>query len=66
MSYRRRRLFVNGEGFQAGTVATRWLRRLADERRLDPPSAAQAIADPACSALLHQWHAAGWLRLGSI
>ncbi|HLS56079.1 MAG TPA: cupin domain-containing protein [Zeimonas sp.] len=65
MAYRRRRVFVNGEAFEAGAVATHWLRRLADARLLDPSSAAQAIADPACSALLHEWHAAGWLRLGS-
>lgn len=66
MAYRRRSLFVNGERYEPGATAARWLRRLADERRLDAFSAAQAIADPGCSALLLEWHAAGWLRLGAI
>lgn len=61
IAYRRRQLFVNGERFEAAGAA--WLRALADGRRLDPASAARALAEPRCAALLLEWHEAGWLHL---
>lgn len=61
IAYRRRQLFVNGERFEAAGAA--WLRALADRRRLDPASAARALAEPRCAALLLEWHEAGWLHL---
>jgi 50S ribosomal protein L16 3-hydroxylase len=62
IAYRRRRLFVNGERFEAAGAAA-WARALANRRRLDPASAVHALADPRCAALLLQWHEAGWLHL---
>lgn len=65
IAYRRRRVYVNGEGFEAPALASRWLRRLADRRGLDAAAAAAALADPLCAALLRDWHAAGWLHLAA-
>lgn len=65
IAYRRRRVYVNGEGFEAAALASRWLRRLADRRGLDRVAAALALADPHCAALLRDWHAAGWLHLAT-
>lgn len=62
IAYRRTQVFVNGERFEAAG-ATAWLRALADRRRLDPASAARAVAEPRCAALLLEWHEAGWLHL---
>lgn len=62
----RRQVFVNGEAFEGGRRAARWLRRLADARRLGPRDAAQALAEPRCTELLLQWYEAGWLHLAEI
>ncbi len=58
-------LFVNGEAFAPPAPGRRWLRRLADRRRLDPREAALALADPGSAALLLEWYEAGWLHLGA-
>jgi 50S ribosomal protein L16 3-hydroxylase len=58
MLYDERFVFVNGEAFRAGGRDRALVRRLADERRLDAKSAAQASA--AARALLAEWLRAGW------
>ncbi|MGZ8259115.1 MAG: cupin domain-containing protein [Caldimonas sp.] len=51
-------VFVNGEAYRAARRDRTLLRRLADERRLDAKSVAQASA--AARALLAEWLRAGW------
>ena len=58
MLYDERFVFVNGEAFRAGGRDRALVRRLADERRLDAKSVAQASA--AARALLAEWLRAGW------
>jgi len=58
MLYDERFVFVNGEAFRAAGRNATLLRRLADERRLDAKSVAQA--GPAARALLAEWLRAGW------
>ena len=58
MLYDDRHVFVNGEALRAGGRDATLLRRLADERRLDAKSVAQASA--AARALLAEWLRAGW------
>lgn len=61
--YRGRRLFLNGESFEADAAAMRWLRQLADHRRLPADTARQALAHPLCAELLRQWCIDGWLHV---
>ena len=63
MLYSGRRLFVNGEPVVAPPTAA--LRHLADRRRLSPSECAAAILDSGALALLHEWHAAGWLHFAA-
>src|SRR6185295_6702187 len=58
MLYDDRFVFVNGEAIGAGGTDATLMRRLADERRLDAKSVAQASA--AARALLAEWLRAGW------
>ncbi len=58
MLYDDRFVFVNGEAYRAGGRDALLMRRLADERRLDAKSVAQASA--AAAALLAEWLRAGW------
>jgi 50S ribosomal protein L16 3-hydroxylase len=58
MLYDDRFVFVNGEAYRAGGRDAVLMRRLADERRLDAKSVAQASA--AAAALLAEWLRAGW------
>nr|HET7857581.1 cupin domain-containing protein [Caldimonas sp.] len=58
MLYDDRFVFVNGEAIRAGGADATLMRRLADERRLDAKSVAQASA--AARALLAEWLRAGW------
>ena len=58
MLYDDRFVFVNGEAYRAGGRDAALMRRLADERRLDAKSVAQASA--AAAALLAEWLGAGW------
>jgi 50S ribosomal protein L16 3-hydroxylase len=58
MLYDERFVFVNGEAFRAGGRDRALVRRLADERRLDAKSVAQASAG--ARALLAEWLRAGW------
>jgi 50S ribosomal protein L16 3-hydroxylase len=58
-------LFVNGEAFEVPAAGRSVLRRFADQRRLDGDASRAAVADAVAGALLHQWHSAGWIRLGS-
>jgi len=58
MLYDDRFVFVNGEAIGAGGADATLMRRLADERRLDAKSVAQASA--AARALLAEWLRAGW------
>jgi 50S ribosomal protein L16 3-hydroxylase len=52
--------FINGDAHRAPRSAARLLRRLADERALPPPVA----ADAATLDLLHEWYVAGYLAPG--
>ncbi|MFM8623639.1 MAG: JmjC domain-containing protein [Betaproteobacteria bacterium] len=54
-------LFVNGERFQMGGADARWLRRLADERRLGADEVQRLSAQARLVVL--QWLADGWLTL---
>lgn len=58
MLYDDRFVFVNGEAYRAAGRDALLMRRLADERRLDAKSVAQASA--AAAALLAEWLRAGW------
>ena len=58
MLYDDRFVFVNGEAIRAGGADATLMRRLADDRRLDAKSVAQASA--AARALLAEWLRAGW------
>ncbi|MGZ3184857.1 MAG: JmjC domain-containing protein [Telluria sp.] len=58
MLYDEHFVFVNGESVRAWGRDATLMRRLADERRLDAKSAAQA--SPAARALLAEWLRAGW------
>ncbi|HEY2561895.1 MAG TPA: cupin domain-containing protein [Caldimonas sp.] len=58
MLYDDRFVFVNGEAVRASGPDATLLRRLADERRLDAKSVAQAGAS--ARALLAEWLRAGW------
>jgi len=63
MLYSRMGLGVNGEWIAVSKDAIAALGRLADDRELSPASLEQ-IAQPAWN-LLRDWHAAGWITLGS-
>ena len=58
MLYDDRFVFVNGEAYRAAGRDRALMHRLADERRLDAKSVAQASA--AARALLAEWLRAGW------
>lgn len=60
MLYDERRIFINGESFDAAGRDARLMRRLADSRRLDADGCA-ALSDGA-RALLDEWAACGWLH----
>jgi 50S ribosomal protein L16 3-hydroxylase len=61
MLYDEHFVFVNGEAIRAAGRDATLMRRLADERRLDAKSVAQA--SPAARALLAEWLRAGWCVL---
>ena len=51
--------FINGQALRAPPGTTRWLRRLADDRRLAPPvDAPQALWE-----LARDWHSKGYLHI---
>ena len=58
MLYDDRFVFVNGEAIRATGADATLMRRLADERRLDAKSVAQASA--VARGLLAEWLRAGW------
>ncbi|MBV9892530.1 MAG: cupin domain-containing protein [Rhizobacter sp.] len=58
MLYDDHHVFINGEAIRAGGADAMLMRRLADGRRLDAKSVAQASA--AARALLAEWLRAGW------
>lgn len=51
---------INGEVHAIASAQREALRCLADERRL-----IRGVVDAPLAALLHPWHAAGWLHVGS-
>jgi 50S ribosomal protein L16 3-hydroxylase len=65
MAWRGGRVFLNGEPFEANAGARRWLRRLADRRMLTAAECLRAFAVGSLPEILQDWHAAGWLQLGS-
>ncbi len=60
MLYDKRHIFVNGESWRAAGRDATLMRRLADQRRLEPADLASAT--PQALALLREWYEAGWLR----
>lgn len=60
MLYDARRVFVNGEAFDAAGLDAKLMRRLADRRALDARD--RARLSPGAQALVEEWHAAGWLH----
>jgi len=56
--YDTRRIFVNGEAYDAGGRDARLMRRLADRRRLTAADCAALSAG--ARSLLDDWCAAGW------
>ncbi len=65
MAWRGGTVFVNGEAFEAPGPARRWLRRLADRRRLDAVECSRAFASLRVASMLSDWHDGGWLHIGS-
>lgn len=60
MLYDEDHLFLNGEAYRASGRDARWMRRLADERRL---TAAQVAAlSPQARDLVSDWSCAGWVE----
>ena len=60
MLYDERRIFINGEAFDAGGRDATLLRRLADRRCLD--AAAWARLSTGARAVLQNWLDDGWLQ----
>ena len=61
MLFDRARFYINGESFSAAKQDAKILRVLADTREL----AAGVRLSPRAMQLLHDWHAAGYLQLGT-
>ena len=60
MMYDDRHVFINGESFRSGGIDARYLRQLADDRRLSASSCAK-LSRSAQAALL-DWMSADWLK----
>ncbi|WP_416548278.1 JmjC domain-containing protein [Limnohabitans sp. DCL3] len=60
MLYDDRHVFINGESFRSGGIDARYLRQLADDRRLSASSCAK-LSRSAQAALL-DWMSADWLK----
>lgn len=65
MAWRGRRFFINGECIDPPAGIRRWVRRLADLRLLSPADLSAALAHASLAGLLHGWHEAGWLLIGT-
>jgi 50S ribosomal protein L16 3-hydroxylase len=63
LAWRGSHLFINGESLHPPGTARALLRRLADQRRLEPATLARVSADSALAQVLHDWFAAGWLQV---
>ena len=61
MLYDEHHLFINGESYRAQGADARLMRVLADQRSLSKQELTRASS--AATALLSDWHAAGWLHL---
>jgi 50S ribosomal protein L16 3-hydroxylase len=57
--YDRHHVFINGESYRAQGADAALMRRLADQRRLEPAELRRA--SPSALDLLADWHEAGWL-----
>lgn len=62
MLYDDRRVYLNGESFDASGLDARLMRCLADVRRLDPAEVAKL--SPAARCLLDEWIDVGWVHGG--
>ncbi len=65
VAYRGRWFFINGEACAMPATGARWLRALADRRRLAPAMDARWLDDGDLVRLLRTWLGHGWLRFGS-
>jgi 50S ribosomal protein L16 3-hydroxylase len=64
MLYRQGRVFVNGEVFDFDQPALAAMKRLADERRLDPAECAGALDDGQFAEAVRAWISHGWMQVG--
>lgn len=62
--YGSRTYFINGEECPL-PQRKKWLRELADARRLEGKRFVTLSADSSMTALLHEWYRAGWVRTGA-
>ena len=60
MMYDADHVFINGESYLAKGADANLMRRLANERSLSPPLLAKS--SKSATALLSDWHAAGWIH----
>ncbi len=65
MAWRGAKLYLNGEAFSPDAAGRRLLRRFADRHGLEVADLQAADASAPVFGLLHQWHDAGWIRLGA-
>jgi 50S ribosomal protein L16 3-hydroxylase len=64
MLYRKGRVFVNGEAFDFGQPTQTPMKRLADQRRLEPADCVGALGDGAFVEAIRAWISHGWMEIG--
>ncbi len=62
LTYRGRRLFINGESLAMPSGAAQSLRDLADLRELPPDALRATLVDSPLAAVLHEWFCSGWIH----
>jgi len=64
MLYRKGRVFVNGEAFDFGQPMLTAMKRLADQRRLEPADCVVALGDGPFAEAVRAWISHGWAEIG--
>jgi hypothetical protein len=64
MLYRKGRVFVNGDAFDFGQPTQTPMKRLADQRRLEPADCVGALGDGAFAEAIRAWISHGWMEIG--